>query len=111
MPRFPLLASRFPPPARVTHLDRLVTGEQLVRLFLLDAIGDDDVLPRDPIDGGGHLVLGADLKRIDDPQQLVHVPPRGSRVRDDQSDDLGRVDDEYASDGEGETEGVDVGRV
>lgn len=98
-------------PRSLTYLDRLVTREQLISLLLLDAVGNDNVLPRNPIDRGGNLVLGADLQRVDHPQELVDVPPRRGRVGDDEPDDLFRVDDEDASDGQRETEGVDVGGV
>ena len=83
------------------RLDDAVAREQLVGLGLLDAVGNDDVLARDPVNGRGHLVLVAELQRVDDAQHLGGVAARRGRVGQDGADLLGRVDEEDGADGQG----------
>jgi hypothetical protein len=48
---------------------------------------------------------------VDDPQDFVKIATSGGRVRNCQTDDLLRVDDEHRSDGEWNTLGIDVGSI
>ena len=107
----PHTTARRPNSRSKTHLDRPVPREELIRLLLLDTVGHNDILTRGPIHRSSDLVLGRNLQRVDHSQELIDVPSRRSRVREDEADDLLGVDDEYRTDGEGESEGVDVGGV
>ena len=107
----PHTTARRPNSRSKTHLDRPVPREELIRLLLLNTVGHNDILTRGPIHRSSDLVLGRNLQRVDHSQELIDVPPRRSRVREDEADDLLGVDDEYRTDGEGESEGVDVGGV
>lgn len=76
-----------------THLDSLVSREQLFRLLTaLDGRMDDDLLSGLPVDGGGDSVLVTELKGIDDSEDFGKVSTGGSGVGERQSDLLGRVD-------------------
>ena len=88
-----------------------MVGEQLLGLGLLDAVGDNDVLAGDPVDGGGNLVLVAGLEGVDDAKHLGGVAARGCRVGQDGADGLLGVNEEDGSDGEGEGVAVDIGGV
>lgn len=92
-------------------LDGAEVGEELLRLLVLDARGDDDVVTGNPVDGGGDFVLVAGLERVDDAQHLGRVATSGRRVGEDGADLLAGVDDEDGSDGEGDALLVDVGGV
>lgn len=92
-------------------LDGAEVGEELLRLLVLDARGDDDVVAGNPVDGGGDLVLVAGLERVDDTQYLGRVATSGRRVGEDGADLLARVDDEDGADGEGDALLVNVGGV
>jgi len=48
---------------------------------------------------------------VDDPQDFVKVAAGRGRVRNGQTDNLLGVDDEYSSDGEWNTLGVNVGSI
>ena len=54
---------------------------------------------------------GSSALTVDDPEYFVKVATSGSRVRNGQTDDLLRVDDEHRSDGEGNALGIDVGGI
>lgn len=72
---------------------------------------DDDIVSLLPVDGGGDLVLVAQLQRVDDSEDLVKVPAGLGGVREGETDDLLGVDDEDGADGEGDPLGVYIGRV
>lgn len=72
---------------------------------------DNDIVTRDPVDGGGDLVLVTSLERVDNTEDLGGVAAGRGRVGEDETDGLLGVDDEDGADGESNTLGVDVGGV
>ena len=64
-----------------------------------------------PVDRRGNPVLVASLQRVDNTQNLSSVAASACWVGEDGADGLLGVDDEDGADGEGNTLGVDVGRV
>ena len=72
---------------------------------------DDDIVAGHPVDGGGDLVLVAELEGVDDAQDLGTVAAGRGGVREDGADDLLGVDDVDGADREGDALGVDVGGV
>lgn len=93
------------------RLDNLEVGEELLGQLVVDRRVHDDVVARHPVDGRRDAVLVARLERVDHAQHLGRVAARGRRVRQDEPDRLLGVDDEDGADREGDTLGVDVGRV
>jgi hypothetical protein len=92
-----------------------VVGEQRLCLFRVDAGVDDDVLALLPVDGRRDAVLVAKLDRVDRTQDLVlpvnqsagvprmspathKVTPSNGGVRERETDDLLRIDDEDGPD-------------
>jgi hypothetical protein len=69
-------------------------GEQSLRLLVLDRGMYDDVIARYPVDGSCDTMLVAGLERIKDAKNFGGVTTSRSRVRENQSDGLLRVDDE-----------------
>src|SRR4051812_1519259 len=67
----------------------------LLRILVAHGAGDDDVPSLLPVRGRRHLVLGGELDRVDDPEDLVEVPARGHRVVQDELDLLVGTDDEH----------------
>ena len=53
----------------------------LLRLLVADRAGDDHVVARLPLRRGRDLVLGGQLQRVDDAQDLVEVAARWSSGR------------------------------
>lgn len=72
---------------------------------------DNNVITRDPVNGGGNLVLVAGLEGVDDAKDLGGVAAGRGGVRKDGADGLLGVDDEDGADGEGDALLVDVGGV
>src|ERR1019366_8067257 len=64
-----------------------------------DGRDDDHVLALLPVARRRDAVLRGPLQGIDDPEDLVEVPARARRVRDDELDLLVRPDDEYRAHG------------
>jgi hypothetical protein len=54
--------------------------EQSLGLLILDAGVDDNIVTRNPVDGGGDTVLVANLKGVDDTEDLGGVAACGGRV-------------------------------
>ena len=59
-------------------LERLVAGEPLLGVLVADGAGDDDVVTLLPVGRRRDLVLGVELQRVDDAQDLVEVAARAS---------------------------------
>jgi hypothetical protein len=79
-------------------LERLpALGELGLGLLVGDRGHDDDVLALLPVHGGRHPVAVGELERVDDPQDLVEVPPGGLRIGDHQADLLLGVDHEHGA--------------
>jgi len=72
---------------------------------------DNDVVTRDPVDGGGDTVLVASLERVDNTENLSGVAASRCGVREDKADGLLRVNDEDGADGERNALGIDVGGI
>src|SRR4051794_10197192 len=53
----------------------LPLAEDLLGLLVVDRAGDDHVVALLPLGRRGHLVLGGELQRVDDPEHLVEVRP------------------------------------
>ncbi len=62
---------------------------------------DDDVLALLPVGRGGDLLLGRELQRVDDPQDLVEVAPGAGRVGQRELDLVVGADDEHRAHGHG----------
>src|SRR5437868_481781 len=99
---------RFGPTCRLTRLRhdpnirlrRLPTlREQLLGVVVGHRAGDDDVIAALPVHRRRHLVLGAELQRVDDAQHLVEVAADRHRIDQDQLDLLVRTNDEDVADG------------
>jgi len=88
-----------------------VVGEQRLCLFRVDAGVDDDVLALLPVDRRRDAVLVAKLDRVDRAQDLVKVTPSNGGVRERETDDLLRVDDEDGPDRKREALQILVRRV
>jgi len=85
--------------------------EQSLRLIVLDAGVDNNIITWDPVDRGSDTVLVTSLKRVDYPENLGGVTAGGSGVREDKANGLLGVDDENGTDGECNALGVDIGGV
>lgn len=93
------------------RLDSFKPREQLVGLVVLYTVGHNNLVTLFPIHRGSDLVLGRQLQRINDTQQFIDISSRRGRVGNDESNHVRGVNDEDGSDGEGQTEGVDVGLI
>ncbi len=78
----------------MAYVVNLVVGEESLRLLGLDASMDDDILALLPVNGGGNAMLVTELDGVDYTDDFVKVSSCDSGVRDGQSDNLLRVDDE-----------------
>ena len=76
-----------------------------------DGRRNDNVVTGEPVDGASDTVLVGGLEGINDTQNLGGVTASGGRVGHDQTDLLGRVNDEDGADGQSHALGVDVGGV
>lgn len=65
----------------------------------------------DPVDGSGNLVLVSSLERINDSQNLSGVAPGRCGIGQNETDSLLGVDDEDASNGEGDALAIHIGGV
>lgn len=87
----------------------------LTKLSLGIGSGDrgrnDNVITGQPVDGAGNAVLLGGLESINDTENLSSVAAGGGGVGHDQTNLLGRVDDEDRADGQSHTLGVNVGGV
>lgn len=92
-------------------LDDAEAREELLGLLVLDGWSDNDIVTRDPVDGGGDAVLVASLEGVDNAEDLGGVAASRGRVREDGADGLLGVDEEDGADGEGDTLFVDVGGI
>lgn len=72
---------------------------------------DNDIITRNPVDRSGNSVLVANLQRVQNTQDLGGVSTGRSRVGQDQSDLLRRVNDKHGTDSELNTLVVDVSSV
>lgn len=61
-------------------LDNTELREQSLGLLVLDAGMDNNIVTRNPVDGGGDTVLIASLKGVDDAEDLGSVTASGGRV-------------------------------
>src|SRR3954451_5481106 len=75
-------------------LGRLPFTELLLASLVGDRAGDDHVIALLPVDRRGDLVLGGELERVDDAQDLVEVAAGRHRIDEDQLDLLVGPDDE-----------------
>ena len=92
-------------------LDDAEVREKCLCLLVLDAGVNNDVITRNPVDGGGDPVLVAGLQAVEDTEDLGGVAASGGGVRQNETDGLLGVDDEDRADGERNALGVDVGGV
>src|SRR5207237_130173 len=46
----------------------------LLRLFVRHRASDDNILPGQPVDRGGYLVLCSQLQRVNHPQHFIEIP-------------------------------------
>lgn len=92
-------------------LDDAELGEKLLGLLVVDGRVDNDIVTRDPVDGGGDLVLVTGLEGVDDTENLGGVAASGGRVGQDETDGLLGVNDEDGANGESNALGVNVGGV
>jgi hypothetical protein len=88
------------------RFDRFEAGELLGGIFIGDGCGDDYVVARLPVCGRSHGVLGRELQRVDDAQDLVEVAARGHGIAELQLNLFVRTDDEHGAHG-----GVECGRA
>jgi hypothetical protein len=93
------------------RLDDSEVGEELLGLGVVDAGSDNHIITRDPIDGGGDLVLIASLKGVDHSKHLGSVAASRGGIGQNQSNGLLGVDDEYGSNGQGHALLVHVGGI
>ena len=70
-------------------------GEQRLGLVVLDRGVYDDIVTRYPIYGRGYAVLVAGLEGVEDTKDFSRVATSGGGVREDQTDGLLGIDDEY----------------
>lgn len=101
----------------------LKSGEAQVRLDLTDLAklllsilsgdwrGNDDIVTGEPVDGAGNAVLVGGLEGINHTENLGGVTASGGGVGHDQTDLLGRVNNENGTDSESDAFLVDVGSV
>jgi hypothetical protein len=75
-------------------LDNAEVREQSLCLVVLNRWVYNDVIARNPVDGGCDTVLVASLQRVEDAEDLGGVATSGCGVREDQSDRLLGVNDE-----------------
>merc|ERR1712136_175123 len=69
----------------------------LTGLIGLDVRQHHTLAPRLPVDGGGNLLGCGELKRVDDPEDLVEVASGRGRIEDGQLQFLVGTDDEDGS--------------
>jgi len=86
-------------------------GEQGLGLLVFDAGVDNNIITRDPVDGGSDSVLIASLEGINNSENLGGVAASGGGVGHDKADCLLRVDDEDGADGESNALGVNIGGI
>lgn len=72
---------------------------------------DNDIVTRNPVNGGGDLVLVSGLERVDNAEHLGGVAASRGRVGEDSADGLLGVDDEDRADSECDALSVDVGDI
>src|ERR1700691_5348015 len=58
----------------------------LLGLVIGDCTGDDNIVALRPVDWCGHPVVGRQLERVDDPENLIEIAARRHRVDEDQLD-------------------------
>src|SRR5438093_1524946 len=75
----------------------LPVAEDLLGLVVRDRPGDDHVVALLPVHRSGHAVLGRELQRVDDPQDLVEVAAGRHRVHEDLLDLLVWSDPEHVA--------------
>ena len=85
-------------------------GEAALGVVVAERRDDDDVLAVLPVDRRGHRVVGRQLQRVEDADDLVHVAPGRGRIGQRQLDLLVRADDEDRAHGQGVV-GVGVDHV
>ena len=93
------------------RLDNPEVGEEGLGLLVLDTRVDNDIVTRDPVDGGGDAVLVTSLQGVEDTENLSGVTASGGWVREDETDGLLGVDDEDRADGERNALRVDIGGI
>jgi len=92
-------------------LNSAQVGEELGGLLALDAGVNNHIVARNPVDGGGDLILVASLERVDNAKDLSAVSASRGRVREDGTDDFLRVDDKDRADGKGDALLINVGCI
>lgn len=92
-------------------LDDSHLREQLPRLLTLDGRVDNHVIPWYPVNWCNYTVIVTDLEGVEDAQNFGGVASSAGRIRKYSTDNLLRVDDEHAADGEGNALVVEVGRI
>jgi hypothetical protein len=94
-----------------THLQSLVSREQVLGLLVVHRGMDDDIVSLFPVDGSSDLVLVSELERVDHSEDLVEIAAGLSRVADCETDDLLGVDHKDGSDSEWNALAVHIGRI
>lgn len=95
---------------------RLDDADVVLAKLLLGSLGgdggrNDNIVTREPVDGGGDALLVGGLESLDDTENLGGVAASGGRIGKSETDLLGGVDDEDGTDSEGEALLVNVGDV
>lgn len=93
------------------RLDNANVTEPLLGVLGGNRRRDNDVITREPVDGGSDGVLVGGLEGVDDTEDLSSVTAGGGGVGQDGTDLLVGVDDENGADGESDALGVDVGGI
>ena len=93
------------------RLDSTDLTKLLLRILSRDGRRNDNIITRQPVNRASDTVLISRLEGINHTENLGGVTAGRGRVGHDQTDLLGRVNDEDGADGEGHALGVDVGGI
>jgi hypothetical protein len=85
------------------RLDDADIAELLLGILSGHGRRDDDIITRQPVDGSGNTLLVGELESVDDTEDLSGVTAGRGRVGDDEADLLVGVNDEYGTDGQGQS--------
>lgn len=96
---------------RNLRLDLTDLAKLLLSILSGDWRGNDDIVTGEPVDGAGNAVLVGGLEGINHTENLGGVTASGGGVGHDQTDLLGRVNNENGTDSESDALLVDVGSV
>lgn len=93
---------------RNLRLDLTDLAKLLLSILSGDWRGNDDIVTGEPVDGAGNAVLVGGLEGINHTENLSGVTASGGGVGHDQTDLLGRVNNENGTDSESDALLVDL---